>query len=133
MPRRTGMLHCQHHLHTVRPKHQRRCQKNKQAKTHAFVYAINEEHELDDLRGVRFGVALQEEADALLVRPVGIKARHDHDLPWQVPYETRRAEHRLAEPAEALHHEAESGLGTPARICGVQESVTDIEHPHRAD
>lgn len=72
----------------------------------------------DDLRGVGLGVALQEEADALLVRPIGIEARHDHDLPRQVPYETRRAEHRLTEPAEALHHEAEGGLGTPAGVCG---------------
>lgn len=59
------------------------------------------------------------------MRSVGIEARHDHDLPRQVPYKTRRAEHRLTKPAETLHHEAESGLGTPACICGVQERVTE--------
>lgn len=62
------------------------------------------------LRGVGLGVALQEEAHALLMRPVGVEAWHHHDLPRQVPDEAGRAEHRLAEAAEALHHKAERRL-----------------------
>lgn len=61
-------------------------------------------------RGVGLSVALQEEANAFLVGPVRVEARHHHDLPRQVAHETGRAEHRLAQPAEALHHEAERGL-----------------------
>lgn len=45
------------------------------------------------LRGVGLGVALQEEAHALLMRPVGVEAWHHHDLPRQVPDEAGRAEH----------------------------------------
>lgn len=70
------------------------------------------------LRGVWLCVALQEEAHALLVWPVGIEARHHHYLPWQVADEAGRAEHRLTQAAEALHYEAESRLWPPTGVCG---------------
>lgn len=101
----------QHRLSVTRPRSEEKAQTLVMAVTprrgaSAFLH----------VRGVRFSVALEEEAHALLVRPVRVEARHHHDLPRQVSDEARRAEHRLAQAAEAFHHEAEGRLGPPAGV-----------------
>lgn len=46
-----------------------------------------------NLRRVRFRIALQEEADALLVRPIRVESWHHHNLPGQVAHKAGGAEH----------------------------------------
>lgn len=70
------------------------------------------------LRGIWFCIALQEKAHAFLVWPVRIEARHHHYLPWKVPYEAGRAEHRFTQTAKAFYHKAESSLWSPTGVWG---------------
>lgn len=50
--------------------------------------------------------------------PIWVKSWHHHYLPRQIPNEAGRTEHRLAEAAETLHHEAERRLRSPTGVWG---------------
>lgn len=78
-----------------------------------------------NLRRVGFRIALQEEANTLLVWPIRVESWHHHNLPGQVAHKAGGAEHWFTKTAKTLHHKAEGGFWPPTSICNKKITQED--------